>query len=135
MTYRIHTVAGRPAIECLLCGRISELAGDVAHTYCSRCKLFHDVVAEGRRLLAAGGTHECDEWKTYRDMCALCGHALGPRAGLEEALAIYRRLSVDDLRLFRAALVLDRQNGAAPGFCDDRILAIDRELAGRRRPG
>lgn len=76
MTYQILTVAGRQAIRCLLCGRISELPGDVTNRYCGRCHLFHDVIAEGRALLAHGGTHDCDKWATWRGHCALCGRLL-----------------------------------------------------------
>lgn len=76
MTFAIEVVAGVRAIRCLLCNRVSELAGDVDHRYCGRCHLFHDVVADGRRLLAAGGSHECEEWRTYRDRCALCDRPL-----------------------------------------------------------
>jgi len=71
-TYVIGVVHGRAAITCRLCDRISELPGDVQQRYCSRCHLFHDSVAEGRRLVADGGTHECHEWRTYRGVCALC---------------------------------------------------------------
>jgi hypothetical protein len=73
-TYEWQTHAGTVAIRCLLCGRISELPGDVANRYCGRCHLFHDVVAEGLRLVAyPGATHECSEWQTGRGVCALCG--------------------------------------------------------------
>ena len=79
-TYRIEVVAGVRAIRCLLCDRVSELPGDVENRYCSRCHLFHDIVAEARQLLdIEGGTHECDEWRTYRDVCALCGEQLPAR--------------------------------------------------------
>lgn len=76
VTYDLRTVRARPAIVCRLCDRISELAGDVDHRYCSRCHLFHDAVAAGRRLVALGGAHDCGEWRTWRDACALCGRAL-----------------------------------------------------------
>lgn len=78
-TYLIDTIADVPAITCRLCGRTSELAGDVTHRYCSRCHLFHETVAEARRLVVDGGTHECSDWRTYRDVCALCGRVLSPR--------------------------------------------------------
>jgi hypothetical protein len=76
LTYRLHTIAGATAIECLLCDRISELPGDVANRYCGRCHLFHEAIAQGRQLVAAGGTHECAEWQTFRGRCALCDSLL-----------------------------------------------------------
>lgn len=79
-TYRLLAVAGITAIECSLCGSVSHLPGDVANRYCGRCHLFHEVVAEGRRLLADGGAHECEEWRTFRGRCALCD-ALLTQAG------------------------------------------------------
>jgi len=75
-TFAIESCAGVRAIRCLLCNRVSELRSDVEHRYCSRCRLFHDIVTEGRRLLADGGAHECAEWRTYRSRCALCDRAL-----------------------------------------------------------
>jgi len=77
-TYRLETVGGRQAIHCLFCDRISELPGDVANRYCGRCHLFHEIVREARRMLTIypNGSHECSEWRTYRDRCALCGAAL-----------------------------------------------------------
>jgi Family of unknown function (DUF6166) len=72
-TFAIEVVGGVEAIRCLLCNRISELPGDVANRYCGRCHLFHEAVAEGRQLVEAGGAHECQEWPTARDVCALCG--------------------------------------------------------------
>jgi len=77
-TFAIDTVAGRRAIRCLLCDRVSELAGDVENRYCSRCHLFHEIVAEARRMIALypQSSHECHEWRTYRDRCALCNRAL-----------------------------------------------------------
>jgi len=79
-TYYLFTLRARTVICCLLCGRLSELPGDVANRYCSCCHLFHEAIAEGRRLLAAGGTHECHEWRTWHRECALCGApvAAGP---------------------------------------------------------
>jgi len=81
-TYAIEVVAGRSAIRCLFCDRVSELPGDVANRYCGRCHLFHDLVREARLMLARfqDGTHECSEWRTYRHQCALCGASLPPRA-------------------------------------------------------
>ena len=31
-------------------------------------------------MLALGGAHECDQWRTWRGACALCGQADGPPA-------------------------------------------------------
>jgi len=69
----------RRAIRCLLCDAISWHPGDVENRYCARCHLFHDAVGIGRMLLARdGGVHECAEWRTGRDHCALCGRVLAP---------------------------------------------------------
>ena len=75
-TFALELVGGIVAIRCLLCNRVSELARDVANKYCGRCHLFHASVREGRRLAALGMTHECHEWRTYRDVCALCDAGL-----------------------------------------------------------
>jgi hypothetical protein len=85
-TYERVDVGPVPAIRCLLCGRISELSGDVEHRYCGRCHLFHDSVAEGRRLHAAGATHDCGEWRTWRGRCAICEAAVGPPTEAEDDL-------------------------------------------------
>ena len=79
LTYRLEVVAGVAAIRCLLCNRVSELPGDVMERYCGRCHLFHDLVAAMRAVLEEGGTHECGEWRTFRDRCALCDRDLGVR--------------------------------------------------------
>lgn len=76
LSYSVRTDARGRLIQCRLCGAVSRLAGDVEHRYCARCHLFHDTVAEGRRLLADGCAHECAEWRTYRDRCALCDRDL-----------------------------------------------------------
>lgn len=72
-TYDLVTVAGRKAIRCRLCGRISEAAREVAARVCDRCRMSHDVVAEARAAVADGAGHECDEWQTARGLCAVCG--------------------------------------------------------------
>ena len=72
-TFAIESIRGVKAIRCRFCNRISELPGDVLNRYCGRCHLFHEAVAEGRQLVAAGGVHECHEWRTAGDVCALCG--------------------------------------------------------------
>jgi len=78
-TFRIETVAGVPAIRCLLCNRVSELAGDVENRYCGRCHLFLDSIAMARRMIAEGGTtHDCGEWRTWLGRCALCDKPLAP---------------------------------------------------------
>jgi hypothetical protein len=66
-------------ITCQLCEARSYHPNDILNRYCGRCHLHHGLVAEGRRGVAAGGSHECDEWRTARDFCALCGATLGPR--------------------------------------------------------
>jgi predicted sulfurtransferase len=79
MTYRLYDIIndGRakdvPVIECLLCGGVIAYLNDIAHNYCGACHLFHDAVAEARRLHASGATHECNEWPTARADCAICG--------------------------------------------------------------
>ena len=78
LTYELVTVAGRPAIRCLLCGAVSPHVGDLANRYCARCHLFHDAVADGRRHVSLRGAHDCAEWWTARRCCALCG---APEAG------------------------------------------------------
>lgn len=81
-TFELDTGAGRPAIRCLLCSRISQNTGDVEHRYCGQCHLFHDAVADARRLYTAGAPHECDEWPTARGVCAVCGDALHDGRGI-----------------------------------------------------
>jgi len=72
-------------IECQLCGARSFHPSDIAHRYCGRCHLFHDSVMLARIDLAAIGPvtannhHECEEWKTPRGVCALCGTPIPPR--------------------------------------------------------
>lgn len=75
-TYVITTIAGHRAIHCLLCDRISELAGDVENRYCGRCHLFHEMIADCRAAVASGAGHECGEWRTFRGVCALCGRGV-----------------------------------------------------------
>jgi hypothetical protein len=87
-TFEIVLVDGAPAIRCLLCGSLSVLAGDVANKYCVRCHLFHDAVADGRRLVIDGGSHDCAEWRTARGFCALCGHAVGVDVAAAAAMAV-----------------------------------------------
>ncbi len=72
-TYEVVTIRRKTLIRCLFCDSLSDVAYDVERHYCARCHLHHDVVANGRRLIAIGGTHECDEWRTDRGVCALCG--------------------------------------------------------------
>jgi len=68
------------AIRCHLCGRVSEARDEIDHGYCARCHLSHEAVRIGRALVRAGGAHECQEWRTFRGVCALCGVAV-PREG------------------------------------------------------
>jgi hypothetical protein len=72
-TFEIVLIDGARAIRCLLCGSLSVLPGDVVNRYCARCHLFHDSVADCRRAVAAGAGHDCEEWRTGRYVCALCG--------------------------------------------------------------
>jgi ribosomal protein S27AE len=79
-TYSIITeTVPRTGIKCALCGSVSYNAGDIQEKYCGRCHLFHQIVEDGRRMLATGATHDCGEWRTARDRCALCDRDLGPR--------------------------------------------------------
>jgi hypothetical protein len=71
-TFTVREDARGRLIQCHLCGAVSRLAGDIEHRYCARCHLFHGLVADGRRLR----THDCGEWRTYRDRCALCDRDL-----------------------------------------------------------
>jgi hypothetical protein len=75
-TWGVIAVDGVPAIRCALCGRTSEHPQDVANRYCARCHLFLDMVDEARELVRLGGTHDCGEWRTWRNACALCGRVL-----------------------------------------------------------
>jgi hypothetical protein len=75
-TFVVDTRHGRPVIVCHLCGAVSASAHDIKQRYCGRCHLFHAIVADGRALLAAGGTHDCGEWATGRGVCALCGQEM-----------------------------------------------------------
>jgi hypothetical protein len=79
LTYQLHTRGDFAySIECGFCGSISRNPGDIQHKYCGRCHLFHHVVAEARFLLTSGATHECGEWRTAREICALCERPLRP---------------------------------------------------------
>ena len=74
LTYELGLHGSRATIRCLLCDAISANPGDVGNRYCARCHLFHDAVANGRRLVALGSFgHTCDDWPTARNVCALCG--------------------------------------------------------------
>ncbi len=84
MTYLLRTIDGHAAIRCLLCDAVSFNSGDVSNRYCGRCRISHDSVAEARELVAAGGTHDCGEWRTARDVCALCGRVLEARGPDED---------------------------------------------------
>lgn len=73
-TYRL---LASDVIECLLCESVSFNPQDAAHRYCGRCRMFHEIIAAARRMHAEGGTHECGEWRTWRDGCAICERRLG----------------------------------------------------------
>lgn len=68
--------ADPPAIECRLCGWTSVHRGDVEQRYCGLCHIHHGLLAEARRMVAHGGAHDCYEWRTGRNACALCGRNL-----------------------------------------------------------
>lgn len=78
-TFAITIVGGAVAIRCLLCGSLSANANDVRHRYCGRCHLFHEAVAEARRLLDQGAGHECHEWTTALGVCAVCERTIEAR--------------------------------------------------------
>jgi hypothetical protein len=59
-------------IHCRLCGSVSFSPDDRVNRYCGRCHLSHDLVAQARRMVASGGSHECSDWRTARGECALC---------------------------------------------------------------
>jgi Zn finger protein HypA/HybF involved in hydrogenase expression len=80
-TFVLEVVDHQPAIRCLLCGSISFNPTDLEQSYCARCHLFHESVRDGRRMLAVGAGHECDEWRTALGRCALCDRPLPRRIG------------------------------------------------------
>jgi len=57
-TYEI--VLNDTAIRCLLCGRTSYNANDVAERYCANCCVFHDDLATVHRLVTAGDVPAAD---------------------------------------------------------------------------
>jgi hypothetical protein len=76
-TYELITVErDLPAIRCLLCGGVSVHRMDVRAPYCGHCHMFHDAVEMTRDLHADGSGHECSEWRTAIDTCAICGPLL-----------------------------------------------------------
>jgi hypothetical protein len=74
-TFTLARLRGRAVIRCRLCGALSANLNDVVHRYCGRCHLFHEAVAEARRLHRAGGTHDCGEWGSALGACAICAPA------------------------------------------------------------
>jgi len=54
-----------------------------------------NVVAEARRMVAAGGSHECGEWTVARGVCLLCDRAVVEET-IVELLARIRREESDD---------------------------------------
>ena len=76
MSYQLLDLDGVVVICCLLCGSTTANPNDVSMRYCARCHLFHDAVQAQRRLHLDGGTHDCGEWHTKRDLCAICGESL-----------------------------------------------------------
>lgn len=77
-TYAIYLDAntGQRTICCALCDAVSSHPGDVANKYCARCHLFHELVQDCREAVRRGATHDCGEWRTGRDRCALCEREL-----------------------------------------------------------
>lgn len=76
-TYRLTEIGpGLSAIECRFCGSSSANPNDVEHLYCGRCHLFHEVVMQGRQEVQIGAGHDCSEWRTARNYCALCDRQL-----------------------------------------------------------
>jgi hypothetical protein len=75
-SFVLELVAGRFAIRCLLCDSLSFSPGDLGHCYCGRCHLFHPEVMRARLDRLGGAAHECEEWRTARGACAVCGRAL-----------------------------------------------------------
>lgn len=67
-----HDQRGRLCITCLLCGVTSYHIKDCLNLYCGRCHLFHPLVAQARHL----EEHECQDWPTARQTCAVCGKNL-----------------------------------------------------------
>lgn len=72
MTY----AATNEAITCLLCGRTSHHPKDISERYCGNCHMFHEAVIAARKEFAKGATHECNEWCTALNYCAVCGRSL-----------------------------------------------------------
>jgi ribosomal protein L37E len=72
-TFTLSAQDGHPFIQCELCGLRSFHPTDIAQQYCGRCHLFHQQVRDARKLHADGFTHECHEWPTAKDVCAVCG--------------------------------------------------------------
>lgn len=71
-----YTLTADGGIRCAFCGRVSYHYLDRAERYCGACHLFHAAVRIARHLHADGGTHECDEWRTAIDTCAVCDRVL-----------------------------------------------------------
>lgn len=46
----------------------------------------------------------------------------------DELVTLFETMTVDQLRMYRAAIVLDLDHGADRAFCERRIAAIDRHL-------
>lgn len=79
-TYETITTRNHRAIRCLLCGALSFNESDIVQRYCGRCHLFHDSIRLARLLNVDGATHECNEWRTGRGTCAICGALVRPEA-------------------------------------------------------
>jgi hypothetical protein len=67
-----HDTHGRLNIRCRLCDALSFHPADIINLYCGRCHLFHPLVAEARQLRE----HVCQDWRTARRTCAVCGKDL-----------------------------------------------------------
>jgi Fe2+ or Zn2+ uptake regulation protein len=71
-TYELCEHSHMHAIRCLTCGMVSVHPRDITERYCGHCHVFHDVLAEARRMHVAGASHECSEWRSVRGLCLIC---------------------------------------------------------------
>lgn len=109
-TYEITAIGDVEAFKCFFCGRISELRDEILNVYCGRCNLSHKSVAEARRQVRMdGATHECEEWRTAKNLCAVCDTPLTDRRLDEDSPSDNRPQPTSVLikRLRRVAKALD----------------------------
>jgi hypothetical protein len=135
------------AIVCRLCGFRSHHPDDIISRYCVMCHLFHDAVAQVRRILRTdpGATHECGEWRSGDNICAVCGRGLlreGDRVDLatdERAVPAVVELASDNGRSIAVAFeaIVLGYVGHMPIRLDDDghwICAMDGARVHLRRP-